>query len=106
MLTGKYDNGVPADSRFAREEWAKKRLLNDENAEKVKQLKPIAEELGITRAQLALTWLLRHPLVSSVITGATKPEQVIDNVKAVDIELTSDQIAQIDTILSGAAQTA
>lgn len=101
MLTGKYDEGIPEDSRFAREEWAKKRLFNDENAHKVHQLKPIADELGITRAQLALAWLLRHPLVSSVITGATKPEQVIANVKAVDIELNSEQFKQIDHILSG-----
>lgn len=101
MLTGKYDDGIPEDSRFAREEWAKKRIFNDENANKVHQLKPIADELGITRAQLALAWLLRHPLVSSVITGATKPEQVIANVKAVDVELNSEQFKKIDHILSG-----
>ncbi|MEO1645283.1 MAG: aldo/keto reductase family protein [Chloroflexota bacterium] len=106
MLTGKYDDGVPEDSRFGREEWAKKRFLNDENAEKVRQLKPIAEEHGITRAQLALAWLLRHPLVSSVITGATKPSQVEDNVKAAEVELSKDQIERIDAILSGEAETA
>ncbi|MEL6309349.1 MAG: aldo/keto reductase, partial [Chloroflexota bacterium] len=74
--------------------------------EKVRQLKPIAEELGITRAQLALAWLLRHPLVSSVITGATKPSQVEDNVKAAEVELSKDQIERIDAILSGEAETA
>ncbi|MGB7341619.1 MAG: aldo/keto reductase family protein [Phototrophicaceae bacterium] len=100
MLTGKYDDGVPEDSRFGREEWAKKRFLNDANAQKVRQLKPIADEIGITRAQLALAWVLRHPLVSSVITGATKPEQILDNIQAVDVELTSEQIAQIDAILN------
>ncbi|MGJ3240297.1 MAG: aldo/keto reductase family protein [Anaerolineae bacterium] len=103
MLTGKYDEGVPDDSRFGREEWAKKRFFNDENVEKVRQLKPIADDLDITRSQLALAWLLRHPLVSSVITGATKPEQVIDNVKAVEVELSADTIEQIDTILGGEA---
>jgi len=106
MLTGKYDDGVPEDSRFGREEWAKKRFLNDENAEKVRQLKPIADELGISRAQLALAWLLRHPLVSSVITGATKPAQVVDNVKAADVTLSDEQIERIETILSGEKETA
>jgi voltage-dependent potassium channel beta subunit len=101
MLTGKYDDGVPEDSRFGREDWAKERYLNDENAEKVRQLRPIADELGITRAQLALAWLLRHPLVSSVITGATKPQQVIDNVRAADVTLSDDQIERIDAILQG-----
>ena len=106
MLTGKYDEGIPEDSRFSREDWAKNRYLNESNIEKVRQLEPIAEELGITRAQLALAWLLRHPLVSSVITGATKPEQVMDNVKAADVELSSDQIERIDAILGDEAETA
>ncbi|GAB5490811.1 MAG: aldo/keto reductase family protein [Phototrophicaceae bacterium] len=100
MLTGKYDEGVPEDSRFGREEWAKKRFLNDDNAEKVRQLKPIADELDISRAQLALAWLLRHPLVSSVITGATKTKQVLDNIQAVEVELSDEQLSQIDSILS------
>ncbi|MGB1287418.1 MAG: aldo/keto reductase, partial [Aggregatilineales bacterium] len=98
MLTGKYDNGVPEDSRFGREEWAKKRFLTDENVERVRQLKPIADDLGITRAQLALAWVLRQSGVSSVITGATRPEQLLDNVKAAEVELSDDVIAQIDTI--------
>ncbi len=106
MLTGKYDDGVPQDSRFGREDWARKRYLTDENAEKVRQLKPIAEELGITRAQLALAWVLRHPGVSSVITGATKPQQVEDNAQAAEVELSEDQVERIEEILSGATETA
>jgi len=101
MLTGKYDNGIPEDSRFALLDWAKKRFFNDDNVAKVHQLKPIADELGITRAQLALAWCLRHPMLSSVITGATRPEQVEANVKAVDVELSNEQYEQIDRILSG-----
>ncbi len=100
MLTGKYDDGVPADSRFANESWAGDRFLTDENSAIVKALKPIADELNITRAQLALAWILRHDGVSSVITGATKPEQVLDNVKAADIELSAETIAKIDEILT------
>lgn len=103
MLTGKYDDGVPADSRFGREEWAKNRFVNDENVEKVRQLKSIADELGCTRSQLALAWCLRQPNVSSVITGATRPEQVAENVKAADVELTPEHIDRIEAILNNGA---
>ncbi|MEO0563142.1 MAG: aldo/keto reductase [Chloroflexota bacterium] len=99
FLTGKYDDGVPEDSRFGREDWAKNRYLTEETVEKVRQLKPIADDLGITRAQLALAWVLRDEGVSSVITGATKPEQVVDNVKAADVELTPQIVQQIDGIM-------
>lgn len=101
MLTGKYDDNVPTDSRFAREDWAKERYLTEENAAKVRQLKSVADELTISRAQLALAWILRHKSVSSVITGATRPEQVVDNVKAAEVELTPEVIDRIETILSG-----
>jgi len=100
MLTGKYDDGIPDDSRFGREEWAKKRYLNDTNAEIVRQLKPIADDLGISRAQLALAWLLKDEGVSSVITGATKPTQVTDNAAASEVELSSDVVEQIASTLN------
>jgi len=99
MLTGKYDEGVPADSRFGREEWAKERFLTEANAERVRRLRPIADELGITRAQLALAWALRTPAVSSVIIGATRPEQVDDNVGAAEVELRDDVVAAIEAVL-------
>lgn len=98
MLTGKYDDGIPEDSRFGRESWAADRYVQEDNVEKVRQLKPIADELGCTRAQLALAWVLRDPGVSSVITGATRPEQVIDNAKAADVTLSDEHIARIDEI--------
>ena len=100
MLTGKYDDGIPDDSRFGREEWAKKRFFTDENVEKVKALQPIADDLGITRAQLALAWVLRQDGVSSVITGATRPEQVKDNVQAAEVELSAEVVEQIEEILN------
>ncbi len=100
MLTGKYDNGIPEDSRFGREEWAAQRFMNDENAARVRQLKPIAEELGISRAQLALAWALRHPGISSAIIGATRPSQVIDNAAAAEISLTPDVIERIERVLN------
>ena len=100
MLTGKYDDGVPADSRFAREEWAKKEMMTEANVRKVRNLKPVAERLGVTRAQLALGWLLRQPGVSSVITSATKVSQVEDNVGAAAIKLSEDDLKEIDAILA------
>lgn len=101
MLTGKYDDGIPAGSRFANEPWAKELFVNEQNATVVRQLKPIADGIGISRAQLALTWVLRHSGVSSVIIGATKPAQVDENVRAAEILLTSDTLAEIDRILKG-----
>lgn len=99
MLTGKYDEGIPEDSRFAKEPWSKDRMWSQENVERVKALKPIADKLGITRAQLALAWLLRQSGVSSVITSATKVSQIEDNVKAADITLAPDVLEEIEQIL-------
>jgi len=98
LLTGKYDDGLPEGSRLAREEWLREYLFTDEKREAVRRLKPIADGLGITRAQLALAWILRRPGVSSVITGATSVAHVKDNLKAVDVELDEDVLAQIDVI--------
>jgi voltage-dependent potassium channel beta subunit len=99
ILTGKYDEGIPEDSRAARNERLQERLT-DEVIERVKALKPIADDLGITRAQLAIAWILRHPEVTSVITGATKAEHVESNVKAAEVELPQEVIEQIDEIFS------
>jgi voltage-dependent potassium channel beta subunit len=101
MLTGKYDDGIPEDSRFAREDWVRERFMNDTNAARVRNLKPIADELGITRSQLALAWALRHPSVSSVITGATRPAQVDENVGAAAVTLSADVVQAIERVLSG-----
>jgi voltage-dependent potassium channel beta subunit len=98
LLTGKYDDGIPDDSRFAKEPWAKNRMLTAEAVEKVRRLKPIADRLGLTRAQLALAWLLRQPGVSSAITGATKIAQIEENAQAADITLAPDVLAEIDAI--------
>lgn len=97
ILTGKYDAGVPADSRASRNERLRDRLT-DEVVERVKALKPIADEAGITRAQLAIAWILRHPEVASVITGATKPEHIDSNAKAAEAVLSEEALAQIDEL--------
>jgi aryl-alcohol dehydrogenase-like predicted oxidoreductase len=99
MLTGKYDNGIPDDSRFNRELWLRDRYMSEENIQRVKNLKPLADELGITRGQLALAWLLRHSGISSVITGATKPQQVEENVKAAEVDLTPEMIDRIEAAI-------
>jgi voltage-dependent potassium channel beta subunit len=101
MLTGKYDDGVPSGSRFADNDGFRSSFLTDANAAKVKALKGVADELGITRAQLALAWTLRQSGVASVITGATRVEQLLDNVAAADVDLDAAVIERIDAILAG-----
>jgi aryl-alcohol dehydrogenase-like predicted oxidoreductase len=97
MLTGKYDDGIPDDSRMARNERMQERFT-EEMRQQVIQLKPIADELGITRAQLALAWILRHPGVSSVITGATQVAHVESNVRAAEVNLGPEVVDRINEI--------
>ncbi|MFD3163992.1 aldo/keto reductase family protein [Herpetosiphon sp. NSE202] len=99
LLTGKYNAGVPEGSRGATTKWLD-RELNDSNLQKIRQLTAIAEELELTTSQLALAWVLRLPQISSVITGATKPEHVLDNIKAGEVQLSADVQAQIEAILA------
>lgn len=101
MLTGKYDEGVPEGSRFAENDTFAKRFLTDANRHKVLALKEVADDLGVTRAQLALAWVLRQPGVSSVITGATKVAQIEDNLGAAELELDAAARTRIDEILAG-----
>ena len=103
LLSGKYNGGVPAGSRASIEgyAWIQRQILTPENLAIVNKLVPIAKELGCTMAQLALAWARKNPNVSTVITGATKPEQVAENMRSVDFvqALTADIMAQIDQIL-------
>lgn len=101
MLTGKYDDGVPEGSRFADNDGFRERFLSDENVAKVRALKEVADDLDITRAQLALAWVLRQPGVASVITGATKVAQLEDNVAAADVVLDQATLERIDGVLAG-----
>jgi aryl-alcohol dehydrogenase-like predicted oxidoreductase len=66
--------------------------------ERVRNLKAIADDLGINRAQLAIAWILRHPEVASVITGATRPEQIESNAKAAEVEIPEEALARIDEL--------
>ncbi|MEO1056554.1 MAG: aldo/keto reductase [Actinomycetota bacterium] len=97
LLTGKYRDGIPEDSRGALEgyEWLAKRLSNDDAIAQVEKLRPIADRLGCTMAQLAIAWCTKNPHVSSVITGASKVSQVEQNFGAVDvIPLLTDEVKE------------
>jgi len=98
VLTGKYDEGIPEGSRAAEIGWVRKGIRETDLAV-ARSLAPLAEELGLTRAQLALAWILRRPEISSVITGATRPEQVEENVAASDIKLAGEALARIEALL-------
>jgi voltage-dependent potassium channel beta subunit len=103
LLTGKYNQGIPPGTRASLPgyEWLKEYFITPENIEKVKQLQPTAKSLGCTLAQLALAWCLKNPNVSTVITGATRPEQVVENMKAEEVVEKLDQgvMEKIDSIL-------
>jgi voltage-dependent potassium channel beta subunit len=98
LLTGKYSDGVPDDSRAANSKWLDKDLT-EKNLDKVKKLTDLASSYGITISQLALAWILNKKEISSVIIGATKPSQVEENIKAIDIVLDNDSMEAIEKIL-------
>ncbi|HSR66656.1 MAG TPA: aldo/keto reductase [Acidobacteriota bacterium] len=107
LLTGKYNDGVPEGSRLDTEgyEWLRSMLEGEEGRRKietVKRLQPVADELGCSLAQLALAWCLNNPHVSTVITGATRPEQVVENMKSLKVAeaLTPDLMQRIEDILA------
>ncbi|MEW6421408.1 MAG: aldo/keto reductase family protein [Deinococcota bacterium] len=100
LLTGKYDQGRPEGARLTENENWGQNFLTEANIQKVRDLKPIADELGITRAQLAVAWILRQKGVSSVITGATKVGQIEDTVKAAGVKLAEDVLRRIDEVLT------
>ena len=103
LLTGKYNQGIPADSRASLQgyEWLKNAVITPARVEKVRQLKPLADELDCSLAQLALAWCLRNPHVSSVITGASRAAQVRENMRALDVaaKLTPELIERIEQVL-------
>ena len=103
LLTGKYNNGIPADSRGALQgyEWLQRALTNQDRLAKVKQLGPVAADLGCTLAQLAIAWCLKNPNVSTVITGASRVAQVHENMKALEVtpKLTPEVMERIEGIM-------
>ncbi len=106
LLTGKYNQGsAPEGSRAQLEGygWLKDRLLDPAKLEVTRKLGKVAEELGVSLAQMSLAWVLKNPHVSTVITGASRVEQVRENMKAVDVVplLTDEVMARIEGALEG-----
>jgi len=107
ILTGKYNNGIPEGSRalLPGYEWMREIVDSEEGQAqiaKVRELSSIADELGTTMARLAIAWCLKNPRVSTVITGASRVEQLHDNLQALEVvpQLTDDLMARIETILN------
>jgi len=108
ILSGKYNNGIPEGSRLDQLVWLREifqnegGLLDEDTLDKVKRIGSIAEDLGATTAQLALAWCLKNPHVSSVITGASRVEQVHENMQAIAIKakLSDEIMAAIEAILN------
>lgn len=103
LLTGKYNNGIPEDSRMNKQGFeGLQYLITEENLAKVKALAMVADALDATLAKLALAWCISNPNVSTIITGASKVEQVIENFDAINVveRLTPDVLEEIETILA------
>ena len=108
VLTGKYLPGqeAPQGSRAASESvsGSMQHLLKDSILQNVQELKALADEAGLPLTHLALAWVLRNPNVASAIIGASRPEQVTDNVKAAEVTLEDDLVARIDEVLGDAVK--
>jgi len=103
LLTGKYNNGIPEDSRFALEgfDWLKDRWVVDDKLAKVKELTAFAGELGVPVSTLSIAWCISNPNVTTAILGATKKEQLLENLKALDVlpKLTPEVLQRIEDIM-------
>ena len=103
LLTGKYNNGIPADSRLAVKgfEWLKDKHYSEAKVEKIKKLEPITEQLQCSLAALSIAWCIKNPNVSTAILGATKKEQLLENLKALEVlpKLTDEVMQQIDAVV-------
>ncbi|MEV6599328.1 aldo/keto reductase family protein [Actinoplanes sp. NPDC051346] len=109
VLTGKYAPGEqpPAGSRATDDKSGAdfiKRLMTDEVLDTVQRLRPLAEQAGLSMAQLAVAWVLQNPNVSSAIIGASRPEQVHDNAKASGVRLEADLMTAIDEVIGALAE--
>jgi aryl-alcohol dehydrogenase-like predicted oxidoreductase len=104
LLTGKYNNAMPANTRLNMEgmDWLKERTLNDPTRiEKTKQLDQLAKDLGTTLPKLGIAWCVKNPNVSTAILGASKPEQLKENLTSLEVLplLTFEVMEKIETIL-------
>ncbi|HMJ48849.1 MAG TPA: aldo/keto reductase [Ferruginibacter sp.] len=103
LLSGKYNEGLPKNSRFALEgfDWLKDRWIMDDKIKKVKKLSALAQQLGISTAALSIAWCIKNPNVSTAILGATKKQQLTENLKSLDAVplLTPAIMEKIETIM-------
>jgi aryl-alcohol dehydrogenase-like predicted oxidoreductase len=109
VLTGKYAPGaeLPAGSRATDEKGGAnmiKRFLDDDVLRRVQELKPVADELDLSLAQLAVAWVLQNDNVAAALIGASRPEQVAENVKASGVVIPQELLTKIDTILGGVVE--
>lgn len=98
LLSGKYDDGIPSDSRLARIDWLREEVHTEERVELVRRFKSIAERAGCSRTQLALAWVAAQPGVSSVILGAASEEQLAENLGSLAVSITEDLSAALDEL--------
>ena len=98
MLTDRYLKGIPEDSRIKTDgRFLKESTITEENLAKIRGLSKIAEQRGQTLAEMALSWVLKDGEVTSVLIGASKPEQILDNIKATEnTSFTEEELAEID----------
>jgi aryl-alcohol dehydrogenase-like predicted oxidoreductase len=103
FLTGKYLEGIPEDSRLGIQgfDWLKERWMQEEKIKKLRKLVALADKLEVTLASLAIAWCIKNPHVSTAILGATKKEQLYDNLKALEVvnKLSPDVMEKIEKIL-------
>ena len=100
LLTDRYLKGIPADSRMMTDgRFLKEAILTNEKLEQIRRLNDLAQQRGQTLAQMALSWVLRDGIVTSVLAGASRPEQILDNIKAAEnTTFTDDELVLIDQI--------
>jgi len=103
LLSGKYNTGIPENSRLALPEmsWLKDKVFTDDKLKKVKQLSELAKELDVSMASLSIAWCIKNPNVTSAILGATRKEQLTENLKAIDVieKLTPEVLEKIEGIM-------
>ena len=103
LLSGKYNDGIPKTSRFALEgfDWLKDRWMLDDNMKKVKKISELANKLGVSTAALSIAWCIKNPNVSTAILGATKKQQLLENLKSLEVVpmLSAEIMEKIDGIM-------
>ena len=100
LLTDRYLNGIPEDSRLAQGNTSLRQKFNEDLLEKAKKLNVIAQKRGQKLSQMALAWLLKNEAVTTVLIGASRPSQIVENVKAIEnLSFTAEELAEIESVL-------